>query len=412
MRYKTNNNPFRFRMAAIAGLALMFTACNSPVSEQGEAEEAAASETNTGAATALVYVGTYAEPDQESIWLYRLNTETGALEKVLAVKGGENPSYLALDEERRYLYAVNETGNYEGKNSGAVSAFAIDQPSGNLTLLNKVSSQGGAPCHISLGGPEKKTVLVANYMGGNVAAFPMQEDGKLGEAAQVHQHKGTGPNKERQEAPHAHYIATAPDGRYAFAVDLGTDQVLGYRLDDQPGGLVPNEPAVAFAVKPGAGPRHMVFHPGGRYAFVINELNSTMTALAYNSDKGTFTEVQTISTLPADFKGENSCAAVKVSADGKFLYGSNRGHNSIVVYSIDEGTGKLALVQHQNSGGDWPRDFTLDLTGNVLLVAHQRSDNIVSFKVNKTTGRLTPAGHEVAVAKPVCLQVVPAFAGR
>ena len=409
MRYKTNNTSLRFGIAAAAGLALLLTACTSSGSEQGEAEETTASETNTGAATALVYVGTYAEPDQESIWLYRLNTETGALEKVLSVKAGENPSYLALDEEQRHLYAVNETTNYEGKNSGAVSAFAMDQPSGNLTLLNKVSSQGGAPCHISLGDPEKKTVLVANYMGGNVAAFPVQQYGKLGEAASVQQHKGTGPNKERQEAPHAHYIAPSPDGRYAFAVDLGTDQILGYRFNDQPGSLIPNEPAVAFAMKPGTGPRHMVFHPEGRYAYVINELNSTMTALAYDSDIGTFSEVQTISTLPADYKGENSCAAVKVSADGKFLYGSNRGHNSIVVYSLDGATGKLTLVQHQNTSGDWPRDFTLDLTGNILLVAHQRSDNIVSFKVDKASGRLTPAGHEVAVPKPVCLQVVPEF---
>lgn len=407
MSYITNSNLSRYRMIAAAGLALLYTACTS--SKQGEAEEATASETDTGAATVLVYVGTYAKPDQESIWLYRLHTETGALEKVLAVKAGENPSYLTIDNEKRFLYAVNETTDYEGKNSGAVSAFAIDQHSGSLTLLNQVSSQGGAPCYISLGGPEKKMVLVANYMGGNVAAFPVQEDGRLGEAAQVYQHKGTGPNKERQEAPHAHCIVPAPDGRYAFAIDLGTDQVLGYRWDSQTGGLIPNEPAIAFAVKPATGPRHIVFHPDGRFAYVINELNSTMTALSYNSDKGTFSEVQTISTLPADFKGENSCAAVKVSADGKFLYGSNRGHNSIVVYRIDEDTGKLTLVQHQNSGGDWPRDFTLDLTGNVLLVAHQRSDNIVSFKVDKATGRLTPAGQEVAVPKPVCLQVVSEF---
>ncbi|MHC2991418.1 hypothetical protein OB13_07400 [Pontibacter sp. HJ8] len=356
----------------------------------------------------MVYVGSYAGPDQEGIWLYNLNPETGELARVKGFKAGPNPSYLALDEARRYLYAVNETGDYQGKNSGAVSAFAVDRQTGDLTLLNQVPSEGGAPCHISFGNAGK-TVLVANYMGGNVAAFPVQENGSLGETQSVQQHKGAGPDKDRQEAAHAHYIGQSPDSKYVFAVDLGIDQVLGYRLDSRTGALSPNEPTVAFATKPGAGPRHMVFHPGGRYAYVINELNSTMTALAYDGEKGTFSEVKSISTLPADSKGENSCAAVKVSPDGKFLYGSNRGHNSIVVYAIDGSTGKLTLVQHQDTGGDWPRDFTIDLTGNVLLVANERSNNIVTYKIDKASGKLTPTGHRVEVQKPVCLQVVPAF---
>lgn len=356
----------------------------------------------------MVYVGSYAGPDQEGIWLYSLNPETGELARVKGFKAGPNPSYLALDEERRYLYAVNETGDYQGKNSGAVSAFALDQQTGDLTLLNQVPTEGGAPCHISFGNAGK-TVLVANYMGGNVAAFPVQENGALGDTTSVQQHKGTGPNKDRQEAAHAHYIGQSPDSQYVFAVDLGTDQVLGYRLDSRTGALSPNTPAVAFATKAGAGPRHMVFHPDGRYAYVINELNSTMVALAYNSANGTFSEVQTISTLPANFKGDSFCAAVKVSPDGKFLYGSNRGHNSIVVYAVDGSTGKLTLVQHQNTGGNWPRDFTIDLTGNVLLVANERSNNIVTYKIDKATGKLTPTGHKVEVQKPVCLKVVPAF---
>jgi 6-phosphogluconolactonase len=184
------------------------------------------------------------------------------------------------------------------------------------------------------------------------------------------------------------------------------DKVLGYRLDPAQGTFTPNEPAVAFAAKPGSGPRHLAFHPNGKYAYLIHELNSTMTALAYNPEKGTFSELQTITTLPKDFEGDNYPAAVKVSPDGKFLYGSNRGHNSIVVYAIDENTGKLTPVQHQSTGGNWPRDFSIDQTGTILMVANERSNNIVTFKIDRTTGKLTPTGHEVQVQKPVCVQVV------
>jgi 6-phosphogluconolactonase len=390
-----------------AGITILLASCQAPQAEQGEAEDSAAAQFHENTTTAMVYVGTYAEPDQESIWLYKLNTETGELEQVLGVKAGENPSYLALDKEQRYLYAVNEMGNYQGENNGAVSAFAINQQTGDLTLLNKEPSHGGAPCHISLDEPGK-TVMVANYTGGNVVAFPVQEDGTVDEATKVHRRNtGSGPNKDRQEAAHAHWIGPSPDGRYAFSVDLGTDEILRYKLNSEQAEVT--DKTTAFAAKPGAGPRHMVFHPSGRFAYVINELNSTMTALAYGSQNGDLTELQTISTLPTDYKGENSCAAVKVSADGRFLYGSNRGHNSIVVYTIDDETGKLTLVQHQDTGGNWPRDFTLDLTGNILLVAHERSNSIVSFKVDKATGKLTPAGHQVEVQKPVCLKVVPAF---
>ncbi|MDX5418835.1 MAG: lactonase family protein, partial [Hymenobacteraceae bacterium] len=396
-----------YRKSFLAGMALLLASCNSPQSDQGEAGKTAEVQPDENLTTAMVYVGTYARPNQESIWLYSLNTETGELKQVLGMKAGENPSYLALDKQRHFLYAVNETGNYEGKNSGAVSAYAIDQETGNLKIVNKVPSYGGAPCHISLDEPNK-TVMVANYTGGNVVAFPVLESGMLGEPSVVFPPNiGSGPNKERQEAAHAHWVGPSPDGRFTFSVDLGTDEILRYKLNSERAAVT--DKTTAFAAKPGAGPRHMAFHPNGSYAYVINELNSTMTALAYNSEKGELSELQTISTLPADYKGDNSCAAVKVSANGKFLYGSNRGHNSIVVYAIDGKTGKLSLVQHQETGGDWPRDFTLDLTGNVMLVANERSNSIVSFKVNKASGRITPAGYEVKVQKPVCLQVVPAF---
>jgi len=392
----------------LTSLSLAFSACNSAGTKEA-ATDTAASETKTEMMEAsLIYVGTYAEPDSESIFLYRVDPQSGGMTRINAFKGGENPSFLTLDEQRRHLYAVNETGNYEGKNSGAVSAFAVDRQTGNLTFLNKVASRGGAPCHVSVD-EGNKNVLVANYMGGNVASFQVQENGQLSEAAGVEQHTGTGPDKERQEAAHAHFIAPDPNHKFILSVDLGTDQVLSYRLDANMGALTPNTPAVAFAAKPGSGPRHLAFHPNGRYAYLIHELNSTMTALTYDADKGTFTEIETVPTLPADFKGESYCAEVKVSADGKFLYGSNRGHNSIVVYAIDQNTGKLTQVQFMNTGGDWPRDFNFDQTGSVLLVANERSNNLITFKIDKATGKLTPTGHEAGVHKPVCVQVVPAL---
>lgn len=386
-------------VAGLAALAISFTACTSSVLEQGNGE----AETKIVEEATMVYVGTYAAAENESIFLYRLNSETGELKRVSAAKGGENPSFLAVDSNNRYLYAVNEITEYEGKKSGAVSAFAIDQQTGELTLLNRQSSLGGAPCHISLTN-DNKTILVANYVGGNVASFRVEEDGSLSTPVSSQQHEGSGANKERQEGPHAHFIQTGPKDRFAFAVDLGTDKIISYRLDAANGTLTSNQSSVAFSAKPGAGPRQMAFHPNGKFAFVINELNSTMTALAY-SDNGTFTEIQTISTKPADFEGNNQCAAVKVSADGKFLYGSNRGHNSLVVYAIDANTGNLSLVEYVSTGGDWPRDFTLDLTGNILLVANERSNNIVTLKRDGSTGKLIPTGYQVEVNKPVCLQV-------
>ncbi len=409
MQPHTSSRLAKLTTLGFAVLSLAFTACNSSGTKEA-ATDTAASEPKTetdSMETSMLYVGTYADPDSASIFLFRLNPASGELTQVNAFKGGENPSFLTLDAERKHLFAVNETGNYEGQNSGAVSAFAVDQQTGNLTFLNRVASRGGAPCHISVAG-DNKDVLVANYTGGNVASFRVQDNGQLSAAADVEQHKGAGPNKERQEAAHAHYIAPDPNNKFILAVDLGTDQVLGYRLDAATGALTPNAPAVAFAAKPGSGPRHLAFHPNGKFAYLIHELNSTMTALRYDADKGTFTEIETVTTLPAGFKGESYCAEVKASADGKFLYGSNRGDNSIVVYAIDQNTGKLTTVQHVKTGGDWPRDFNIDRSGSVLLVANERSNNLVTFKIDKATGKLTATGHQVQVHKPVCVQVVPA----
>ncbi|TXK37486.1 lactonase family protein [Pontibacter qinzhouensis] len=408
MRKMYNHMRNSFVKVTVAGLVLAMSACNTSSSDANStatAEETGNRETNSEESY-MVYLGTSGADEQENIFMYSLDTETGALAAVGAAKGGAKPTYLAFSEDRKFLYAVNEKGDFGGEKSGAVTAFSVDQQSGQLTMLNQVASKGTGPCHVSV--DEKNgMVLVANYGGGNVAALPMQPDGSLAAAAGVGQHKGSGPNKDRQEGPHAHFITPDPANKFAFAVDLGTDQVLGYRYQDKK--LVPNEPAVAYTVKAGSGPRHMAFHPNGRFAFLINELNSTMVALSYNADKGTFSEVQTVATIPADFKENNQCSAVKVSPDGKFLYGANRGHNSIVVYAINQSTGELKQVQHENVGGDWPRDFTIDLTGNILLVANERSNNLVTFKIDKASGKLTPSGHEVQVEAPMCPEVVPAF---
>jgi 6-phosphogluconolactonase len=356
----------------------------------------------------MVYVGTYADAERESIFLYRLNPQTGELNLVKGFRGGKKPSYMTFDEQRHYLYVVNEREEYEGKESGAVCAFSVDQQTGYLKLLNRVPSLGGEPVHITMG-QEGKAVLMANYKTGNVAVFPVQENGRLAEASDLRQHEGAGPNKDRQESAHAHYIAFSPDRRFVFVVDLGMDKVLRYRLDPDKGTLTPTEQPVAYAAEPGTGPRQLSFHPNGRYAYLIHELKSIVTALSYDSESAAFSEMQTIATVPEGFEGKNKCGGIRVSPDGRHLYGSNRGHNSMVVYSIDESSGKLTLVEHVPSGGDWPREFAIDLTGNVLLTANQRSDKIASFKIDKATGCLTASGHQAEVEKPVFLQVVPAF---
>nr|WP_082882839.1 lactonase family protein [Rufibacter roseus] len=314
----------------------------------------------------MVYVGTYAKPDAESIFAFSLNEKTGELTKVLGIKGGENPSFLALDADRKHLYAVNETTEYQGQKSGFISAFAVDQQTGNLTKLNEQPSHGGAPCYISLD-HRNKVVLVANYVGGNVVANLLKEDGSLGVTTASDQHQGSGPKKQ-QDAAHAHCIIPDPNNKFALAVDLGVDKVYAYALEADHTELT-RTPKIAYSTKAGAGPRHLVFHPNKKYAYLINELNSTMVALTYNSENGTFTENHTVSTLPEGFTGESFCADVHVSKDGRFVYGSNRGHNSIVVFAIDQNTNKLSLVQHIGTEGNWPRNFGFSPSGKTMLVA-------------------------------------------
>ena len=349
----------------------------------------------------VLYVGTYTQSGKsEGIYLYGMSVVTGALTRINAFKS-VNPSFLTIDRTKRFLYAVNEVGEYLGKPGGAVSAFAIEPATFNLRLKNEQATNGADPCHLTID-RQGKTLLVANYTGGNLTSLPVRSDGTLGMAIEVKQHEGSS-IKEQQKSPHAHCIILDRSERYALAADLGIDKVMIYRFDKATGKLTPAQRPSA-ELQPGAGPRHLTLHPNGKYLYVINELDSTMTAFKYNAPTGMLSLIETVSTLPSDFSGVSYCADVHVSPSGRFLYGSNRGHNSIVVFEIDPRTGKLKLVEHVSTEGDWPRNFTIDPSGRFLLVANQRSDNVVTFAIDRGTGRLKPIGQNAEIPVPVCLK--------
>jgi 6-phosphogluconolactonase len=356
----------------------------------------------------LLYVGTYTTSGSEGIYIFTLNTITGQLNKIHTIKDVVEPSFLAIGKSRKYLYAVNETETYEGKQSGAVSAFAIDQKTGSLEFLNKQPSMGGAPCHISTSDNEK-FVLVANYFGGNVTVFPTEDSGKLGEPVEVIQHSGSGPDKERQSSPHPHSIILSKDNQFAFVADLGADKVFIYQFDDRTGKLKPNPSQNYYQTKAGAGPRHFKFHPNGKLAFLINELNSTITSFAFDKRKGTLKEMQTVLTLPVSFSGANSCADIHIAPNGKFLYGSNRGHDSLVIYAVEQRTGEMKYVGHVSTEGKKPRTFAISPDGKTLIAANQSSDSIIVFSFNEKTGMLKQTKNSAKVSMPVCLKLIPLF---
>lgn len=350
----------------------------------------------------LVFVGTYTRGEGEGINLLRMDPQSGRLESLGVVAETENPSFLAIHPNGRSLYAVNETGDFEGDASGAVSAFRIDPADASLSPINRRSSRGAAPCHIIVDN-DGRNVLVANYTGGNVAVVPIETDGSLADASDVEKHEGSGPNPQRQEAPHAHSINLDAGGEFAVAADLGLDKLLIYRFDSKAGTLTPNDPPSA-SLSPGAGPRHFAFHPNGRLAFAINEIASTVTAFRYDPESGTLTEAQTRSTLPEGFVGNNSTADIHVHPNGRFLYGSNRGHNSLAIYRIDEQSGMIEPIGHASTGGETPRNFGIDPSGRFLLAANQGSDTVVVFRIDPETGMVEPTGHQAAVPMPVCVK--------
>jgi 6-phosphogluconolactonase len=356
----------------------------------------------------LAYVGTYTtKTDSKGIYAYRFDVASGQLNAIgLAAESGD-PSFVAVHPSGKYLYAVNEVGNFRGSNSGAVSAFAIDRKTGKLTFLNQVATRGAGPCHVSLD-RTGRFVLVANYDGGSVAVFPVQANGSLGKDSAFVQRTGSGPNKERQEAPHAHWIGTSPDNRFALAVDLGLDEILVYRFDSTKGSLAPNNPPYA-KVNPGAGPRHLAFQGDGEFAYVLTEMENAVTAFAYSQKNGSLSALQTVFTLPKGYSGPKEAAEVIVHPSGKFLYASNRaGVDSITAFAIDPTKGTLRLVGRYSTRGKTPRHFAIDPTGAFLLAANEDSNNIVVFKIDPATGALTPTGQTVEVPSPVCITFVPA----
>jgi 6-phosphogluconolactonase len=350
----------------------------------------------------LIYVGTNTVRGGKGIYVYRYDAATGQLEDLGLAAETPSPTFLAISPNGKFLYAVNETDEYQGQASGIVSAFTVDAKTGKLTLLNQVASKGASPCHISLD-HTGKFVLAANYTGGNLSVFPVGEDGRLGEASDFIQHQGHGPNHDRQEKSHPHWIGVSADNRFALNADLGLDKVFVYRFHASQGKLTPNDPPFA-KLAPGAGPRHLAFHPNGKYAYVIDELNSTITAFSFDAKVGKLRELQAVPTLPKDFSGESTTAEVVVHPSGKFLYGSNRGHDSLAVFTIDPAKGILTFVEHVSVKGKTPRNFEIDPPGNRLLVANQGTDNIVEFAIDSTTGKLTPTGTELKVPAPVCIK--------
>ncbi len=356
----------------------------------------------------LVYIGTYTErtPNaSKGIYAARFDPATGKLSTPTLVAELENPSFVAVSRDRRFLYAVSEVGTADasGKKTGFVAAYSIGA-GGKLMLLNRVPSNGADPCHISVS-RSGRTVAVANYTGGSTVSYLVKPDGSLG-AITTDQHVGHGPNKERQEAAHAHSANFAADDHLLLSCDLGADAVYMYQCDDAKGKIAPRRPA-SVHVEPGSGPRHLAIHPSAHYAYVINELTNSIGVFAFDPAKGTLVQRQSISTLPAGTAVANTTAEVVVHPNGRFVYGSNRGHDSIAVFSVDARDGRLTAIGNTPTGGKAPRSFAIDPTGRWLLAANQISNNINSFAIDPQKGTLTPTGATLAVAKPVCVLFVP-----
>jgi 6-phosphogluconolactonase len=351
----------------------------------------------------LVYVGTYTDHGSKGIYAYRFDAKTGQSTPLGLAAESTQPSFLTVDASGHYLYAVNEIESYEGQPTGAVSAFAIDSASGKLSLLNQVSSRDGGPAHIALD-RTGEYALISNYARGSVAVLPVQKDGRLGEASAFVQHHGAGVDKERQEQPHAHAVAMSSDNRFALVADLGLDQVFTYSFDSAKG-TMGQDPHITKA-NPGAGPRHLVFNLSGKLLYVINELQSSITTYAYDAANGGLRELSTISTLPDGFSGHSAAAEIALHPSGKFLYASNRGPDSIAVFSI-AAEGTLSHVEFAPVSGKTPRNFAIDPTGSWLLVGDQESDKVVVFRINHKSGRLTPTGQVLQISYPACVTFVP-----
>ena len=365
-------------------LFLIVQACSSPKSEF------------------LVYVGTYTGHGSDGVYAYRFNPSKGELSPLGLAAKTVNPSFITLDSAGRFLYAVNELDSFQNRPTGAVSVFAIDRQSGKLKLLQQISSLGAAPAHLSLD-KSGRYLMVANYNGGNVAVFPIGNDGQLGPHTSMIQDSGSGSNPDRQAGPHAHFIQATNDNKNVMTADLGIDKVLINRLDAKTGSLTPAGSGFA-QLEPGSGPRHLAFNSSGKFVYVLNELTSTVTTFSFESENGMMQMKQTLSTMPKNFSGKNTAAEITVDAKGQFLYASNRGDNSIGLFSINSVDGSLTPVEWFPSGGKSPRNFEIDPIGQWLFAANQDSGNIVLFRIDKTTGKLNQISDSTKLSSPVCIR--------
>lgn len=353
----------------------------------------------------FVYAGAArGDNGDEGIYIYKMDMDSGDLRPIDVVNDISNPSFLAIHPSHRFLYAIDEDRSKSPSEAG-VSAFAIDPETGGLTHINRQLSHGRGLCHIIVD-HEGKNVLTAHYGGGTVSVLPILDDGRLGEATAVIQHEGSGVHT-RQEAPHPHSIFVDPNNKFALVPDLGLDKVMVYRFDADRGTLEPAKQPSA-TVSPGSGPRHFAFHPNGEIGYVINELSSTITAFDYDGTQGLLTEIQTISTLPEDYKDESWTAEILVHPSGRFVYGSNRGHDSIAIFSVNPDRGTLSLVGFEPTQGGHPRNFAMDPTGTFLYAENRDSNNIVVFRIDSKTGRLDATGHITEMPRPVCIKMIAA----
>jgi 6-phosphogluconolactonase len=375
---------FRFAFPTVLPLGLLLLGTLGGCSPGGQSDDS----------SLRVYVGTGSDNPDEGIHTFAFDSTTGALSQAQPVTPLLNPTYLALGRDGEHLYSVSETTD-----SATVHAFDVEHSTGALTSLNAVPAEGGAPCYISLD-QTGQWVFVANYVGGNLAVFPVQDEGTIGPAAQVVQHTGSGANPDRQEGPHAHYVRADPQNRYVLAADLGIDQIRIYPFDARTGRLDTAD-VRSVSTPPATGPRHLAFHPSGDYVYLVGELSGTVTAYAYDAEEGQLDSLQTLSTVPEDFEGAARSADIHVHPSGDFLYVSNRGDaNDIVHYTIDESTGQLTEAGRQERSVQWPRNFAISPSGQHLLVANRRGDSVVVFQVDLDTGALTPTDHSVEVTEP------------
>ncbi|MCZ2340211.1 MAG: lactonase family protein [Bacteroidales bacterium] len=374
-----------FWVFAVAGIAAVLSASAIP------------------AADPLLFVTSFTSGDKSGIQAYRLESATGVLKPTQRTADVQNPFFLALSPDQKRLYSIHAQ-QFSGKDDEQVAAYEIVGKNGELKLLNRASSKGRASCYLEVDATGK-TVLVANYTSGSVAALPIRADGQLGEPASFFQHTGSSVNPKRQKEPHAHCIIISPNNRFVYAADLGLDQILCYRLDPATAKLTPHDPP--FAKTPaGAGPRHLTFDLQGKHLYAINELLNSVTVFDYDAQTGKLNEKQTISTLPADFSGTSYCADVKITPDGRYLYGTNRGHDSIAAYRI--GTdGRLTRIAIEPSRGKGPQNLAITPDNRWLICANMPGDNVAVFRIDAQTGRLQAVGEPVAQKSPSCIMLIP-----